>query len=127
MDDSEKFEKMVFQVLEQLPQRLKAYLDNVDIVIQDWPTPEQIGKAGVKDRYSLLGLYEGIPLTARGTGYNMVLPDKITIFREPLQRLGLRGEALEKEIAETVRHELAQYFGIDDERLEQLGKDFSPS
>ena len=116
----EDFEALVFEALTRLPRRFKSRLDNVDIVIQDWPTPEQLEKVGVKKRYDLLGLYEGIPLAARGANYNMVLPDKITIFRKPIERLGLSGEALENEIADVVRHELAHHFGIGDERLAEL-------
>lgn len=116
----EDFEALVFKALTRLPRRFRSRLDNVGIVIQDWPTPEQLEKAAVKGRYGLLGLYEGIPLAARGASYNMVLPDKITIFRKPVERLGLKGEALEKEITDIVRHELAHHFGIGDERLAEL-------
>ncbi|MBI4333301.1 MAG: metallopeptidase family protein [Chloroflexi bacterium] len=98
----------------------KEKLDNVGVVIQDWPTAEQRETAGVEDDEDLLGLYEGVPLTERTTNYNMVLPDKITVFRKPLLGLGLSDWDLEEEIIETVRHELAHHFGIDDERLEYL-------
>ena len=117
---TEDFEALVLKAVERLPRRFRSRLDNVDIVVQDWPTPEQLESAGVKGRYGLLGLYEGVPLAARGANYTMVLPDKITIFRKPLERLGLKGEALEGEIAETVRHELAHHFGIGDRRLAEL-------
>lgn len=124
MPDTEKrFEEIVFRALDQLPERFKEQLNNVAVIIQDSPTREQKETAGVKGRYDLLGLYEGVPLTERSSGYNMVLPDKITIFRKPLESLGLSGKALEREITETVRHELAHHFGIDDERLEYLRSD----
>ncbi len=103
-----------------MPDRFKEYLENVDIVIQDWPSRKQQQQAGITDRCDLFGLYEGIPLTERTAHYGMVLPDKITIFRGPLLSLSLTNKLLEEEIEETVRHELAHYFGIDDDRLEEL-------
>ncbi len=118
--DNDKFEELVFKAIQGLPLRFKSRLENVDIVIQDRPTPEQKEEAGVGRNYDLLGLYEGIPIPSRHSGYNMVLPDKITIFRKPLENLGLSDKALEQEIADVVRHELAHHFGISDERLEQI-------
>lgn len=110
----------MLKAFDRLPQRFRSHLDNVDIIVQDWPAAEQLEKVGVKRRSDLLGLYEGIPQVERGTNYSMVLPDKITIFRKPVESLGLQGRALEKEIADVVCHELAHHFGIDDERLEEL-------
>ncbi len=118
--DGKKFEELVYRALERLPERFKERLENVDVVIQDWPTREQKEEADVTDNYDLLGLYEGVPLTERTSGYGMVLPDKITIFRRPLESLGLNEAELEIEVQDTVRHELAHYFGISDERLDEL-------
>jgi predicted Zn-dependent protease with MMP-like domain len=113
------FHELVERALEGLPPELSELLDNVAIVVDDWPgysTP--LVADGPED--SLYGLYEGVPLTERGAGYHGTLPDKITIFRGPLERDFARGE-LEEQIRITVVHEIAHHFGIDEERLEELG------
>jgi predicted Zn-dependent protease with MMP-like domain len=94
-------------------------LSNVEIVIEDEPTPEQIGSFEEGDE--LFGLYEGTPLTERGSGYSMALPDKITIFRRPLERACETPEEMANEVRITVIHELAHHFGIDEDRIEELG------
>ena len=113
------FHELVERALEGLPPGLSELLDNVAIVVDDWPgysTP--LVADGPED--TLYGLYEGVPLTERGAGYHGTLPDKITIFRGPLERDFARGE-LEEQIRITVVHEIAHHFGIDEERLEELG------
>ena len=113
------FHELVERALEGLPPELSELLDNVAIVVDDWPgysTP--LVADGPDD--TLYGLYEGVPLTQRGAGYHGTLPDKITIFRGPLERDFTRGE-LEEQIRITVVHEIAHHFGIDEERLEELG------
>ena len=113
------FYELVEQALEGLPPELSALLDNVAIVVDDWPdysTPLVNGDPGD----TLYGLYEGVPLTERGAGYYGMLPDKITIFRGPLERDFRRAE-LEEQIRITVVHEVAHHFGIDEDRLEELG------
>jgi predicted Zn-dependent protease with MMP-like domain len=94
-------------------------LNNVEIVIEDEPTPEQIGS--LEDGEELFGLYEGTPLTERGSGYSMALPDKITIFRKPLERACETPEEMADEVRVTVIHELAHHFGIDEDRIAELG------
>ena len=118
----EEFEELVREGVEGLPQELVRHLDNVDVVAQDWPSPYQIRSAGIGGRYSLLGLYEGIPLTGR-QGYNMVLPDKITLFQGPIEAYCHTREEVVREVCTTVAHEIAHHFGISDERLEELGLD----
>jgi predicted Zn-dependent protease with MMP-like domain len=113
------FYELVEQALEGLPPELSELLDNVAIVVDDWPdylTPLVNGDYGD----TLYGLYEGVPLTERGAGYYGMLPDKITIFRGPLERDFRRAE-LEEQIRITVVHEIAHHFGIDEDRLEELG------
>jgi predicted Zn-dependent protease with MMP-like domain len=105
-------------------------LDNVDIVVEDEPTPQQAARNRARERAErpesdgedgLFGLYEGIPLTERGQGYSMVLPDKITIFRGPLERACRSRQELMREVRITVVHELGHHLGIGEERLEELG------
>ena len=113
------FYELVERALGGLPPELSELLDNVAIVVDDWPdysTPLVNGDPGD----TLYGLYEGVPLTERGAGYYGMLPDKITIFRGPLERDFRRAE-LEEQIQITVVHEIAHHFGIEEERLEELG------
>jgi predicted Zn-dependent protease with MMP-like domain len=93
---------------------VKDRLDNVEILIEDDPPPDQ---------RNLLGLYEGIPLTQRGMWYTNVLPDRITLFRRTIQWTS-RGDQqeLQRVVRDTVIHEIAHYFGISDERLDELGR-----
>ncbi|BBL78467.1 hypothetical protein Rxycam_00048 [Rubrobacter xylanophilus DSM 9941] len=117
--ENEEFHELVERALEGLPAELRELLDNVAIVVEDWPdysTPLVAG--GPED--TLYGLYEGVPLTERGAGYYGILPDRITIFRGPLER-DFPPEELEEQVRITVVHEIAHHFGIDDERLEELG------
>ena len=113
------FYELVERALEGLPPELSRLLDNVAIVVDDWPeysTPLVSG--GPED--TLYGLYEGVPLTERGAGYFGVLPDKVTIFRGPLER-DFAKDKLEEQVRITVVHEIAHYFGFEEERLEELG------
>jgi len=108
-----EFEAQVADALDSLPDDLRAFMSNVAIVVEDEPPVGQ----------PLLGLYEGVPLTRRGSSYGGVLPDKITIYRKPLERLyGRSGERLEREIRRVVLHEIAHHFGISDERLRELDR-----
>jgi predicted Zn-dependent protease with MMP-like domain len=117
--ENQDFYELVERALEELPPELMKLLDNVAIVVDDWPdysTPLVSGESnGV-----LYGLYEGVPLTERGAGYHGFLPDKITIFRRPLER-DFRREELEEQVRITVVHEIAHHFGFDEDRLEELG------
>jgi predicted Zn-dependent protease with MMP-like domain len=107
------FEASVEQALDALPPELREFMSNVELVVDDEPPPGS----------RLLGLYQGIPLTARTSGYAGVVPDKITIYRGPLERLyGADPERLRWEIRHVVLHEIAHHFGISDERLRELGR-----
>ena len=110
------------RALSELPAEFRACIDNnnVDLLVEEWPSREQLLGTGLEEDQMLLGLYEGVPLTER-EDYNMVLPDRIYLFKGPLERITDTEEALVEEIRETVRHEVAHHFGIDDPRLEELG------
>ncbi len=121
-----QFEQIVLQTLEQLPQPLQEAIHNVEIEIRPAPTREDFEYAAesgdpVPEDKTLFGLYRGIPLTERGASYDLVLPDLITIFQRPHEEACNTLEELKAEVAITVRHEIAHYFGIDDDRLEELG------
>ena len=108
-----EFDETVRNALDSLPPELSGFMSNVEIVVEEEPP------AGMP----LLGLYEGIPLTRRGAFYGGALPDKITIFSGPLERLyGADPERLQREIRRVVLHEVAHHFGISDERLVELDR-----
>ena len=113
------FYELVERALEELPPELAELLDNVAIVVDEWPEYSTPLVSDDPDQ-ALYGLYEGVPLTQRGAGYYGTLPDKITIFRGPLERDFPR-EELEEQIRITVVHEIAHHFGFDEDRLEELG------
>ncbi|HET7093278.1 MAG TPA: metallopeptidase family protein [Thermomicrobiales bacterium] len=115
-----RFETLVARALDGLPPHIVAMLDNVEIVVEDEPTPEQRGHHGDDDA-TLFGLYEGIPLVARDAGYAMTLPDRIIIFRRPLERACRSPAEIAREVRITVLHELGHHFGFDEDRLEELG------
>jgi predicted Zn-dependent protease with MMP-like domain len=113
-----RFEELVADALDSIPPDLGDELDNVAVVIEDWPTPEQLEDRGG----TLLGLYEGVPLTERGPlSYAGVMPDHITIFRGPLCELARDEEDLAAQVRVTVLHEIGHYFGMDDDQLRELG------
>ncbi|MFO8009429.1 MAG: metallopeptidase family protein [Dehalococcoidia bacterium] len=120
--ERDRFEELVIEAVESLPERFKESLENITIIVEDWPSREQLEEVGLKSKWDLLGLYEGIPLTKRGRGYNMVLPDRITIFQKPIERRYKSEESIIRKIQSTVRHEVAHYFGISDRRLREIDR-----
>ncbi len=118
-DDFE--EQTVLATLATLPPNFAARLDNIEIVVAEVPTLRQRHAVGLGPGQDLYGLYEGIPLPARGSGYNLVQPDLITIFRAALRRDFPDPAALAQQVRRTTLHELAHYFGISDARLHELG------
>jgi predicted Zn-dependent protease with MMP-like domain len=111
---AEQFEALVAEALDEIPDELFALIDNCVVLVEDWPPP---------DSPELLGLYDGVPLTERGDFYGGVLPDRILIFREPILKLCATYADVVAEVHITVVHEVAHHFGIDDERLHELGYD----
>lgn len=109
----QEFEKIVAEGLDSLPERYQKNINNVVIVVEDVPTQEQLQKQKVKPGSMLLGLYEGIPLTARGGNYSGVLPDKISIFKRPIEMISNNFEELADQIKHTLWHEVAHYYGLD--------------
>ncbi len=108
----ETFEELVSQALDRIPPELTRVMDNVAVFVEDEPPA---------DDPELLGLYEGTPLTDRGEWYAGVLPDRITIYRGPTLRRCETTDEVVHEVAVTVIHEIAHHFGIDDDRLHELG------
>ena len=117
--DQREFERIVDDALAGLPPAFAARLDNVAVVVRDEPTDEDLREAELPPDSELFGLYVGVPLTDRAD-YHMVLPDRILIFQGAHERHFDDDELLEQ-IQKTVVHEVAHYFGIDDDRLHELG------
>ncbi len=115
-----EFENLVYEALKNLPKEFKAAIDNVDVVVEDWPTLD------VAQGRLLLGLYQGVPKTTWGRGQGLKVPDKITVFRGPINFLA-RGEldTIKKLIIDTVEHEIAHHFGISDARIDEIKNDKS--
>ena len=118
---AEEFQALVVQALDDLPEFFQEKLQNVEVVVSDWPTPAGLKSVGLGPGHLLLGLYQGIPLTRRTGGYNLVLPDKITIFQGPIERICRTRQQIVDQVQHTVKHELAHHFGISDDRLRELG------
>jgi predicted Zn-dependent protease with MMP-like domain len=116
----EDFEQLVIEAIDSLPEEFIERLDNVDITVESVPTQTQLAQQGIPEDGLLLGLYEGVPLTAR-QNYGFVLPDKITIFQESIEMACNSPEEIVNEVRDTVVHEVAHHFGIDDDALHALG------
>jgi len=119
--DYEAFADLAAEALDGLPSEIQGWLANVEVVVEDWPTRSQLAGLGLREGMTLLGLYEGIPLTARSSNYGLVLPDKVTIFRGPILSMAWTEADARQQVRHTVVHELAHHFGITDERLHELG------
>lgn len=115
------FEQLVAEALDSLPPDIQEMLENVEVVVEWRPSPAQLRRVGLEPGRSLFGLYEGVPRTERTSHYGMVLPDKITIFRQPVEARCRSEEETRDMVRRTVLHELAHHFGISDDRLHDLG------
>ena len=115
-----QFEGLVRQAVGDIPDEIRRYLDNVDVVVEGAVAQEQLAGHVMEDDQLLLGLYEGVPLTERDN-YGMVLPDKITLFQDAIESVCDTDEQIVDEVRTTVVHELAHHFGIEDDRLDELG------
>ena len=122
----EQFDALVTKAMDALPQRYITGLDNIAILYADDPTPEQIEKMKIDSRHVLLGLYEGVPLTQRGSGWSGMLPDTITLFKNSILRVVNSEAELFAQLKRTLWHEIAHYYGLShadmDERMHR-GKD----
>ena len=116
----EKFEGLVAKAVSSLPDEFHTRLENIDVVVEAQPTRSQLAEVGLKRGETLLGLYEGVPLTERGRHYGLVVPDKITIFQKPIEAECRYDTEIVAEIRRVVQHEIAHHFGISDARLSQL-------
>ena len=121
MMNTTDFERIVAEALDDLPPAFLERLENVEVVVEPYADQETLRLAGVPNPMQLLGFYHGVPLTARSHGYTLVLPDKISIYQQPIERMCRTPEAICVQVRRTVMHELAHHFGISDDRLRELG------
>lgn len=116
------FEQLVRNAIATLPGEFKRVLDNVEVTIEDEPTEVQLSKLHVKGNMTLFGLYEGVPKTRRGSNYSLVLPDKITIFKNPIERFFWNEEQMAEHVRDVVLHEIGHHFGLSDLEIRKAGK-----
>ena len=117
----EEFEQLVAQALDDLPAYFQNKMNNVEVLVETWPTREHLRSAGAQPGSTLLGLYYGVPLTQRTQGYALVPPDTITLFQGPIEQVYRTPDRIRAGVKHTVIHELAHHFGISDDRLRELG------
>ncbi len=125
---SAQFEELVGEALDDLPPFFMAQMNNVVVLIETWPSRRVLREMDVPPGETILGLYSGIPLTERTQGYNLVPPDTITLYQGPIERAAAEWEEdlpylerVREEVRHTIIHEIAHHFGIDDDRLVELG------
>ncbi len=116
----DQFMELINEAMGELPEGYVSKLDNVAITFEDEPSPEQRVKLKLRCHESLYGLYEGIPRTERGSSYNLVLPDKITIFKKPIEHSTRNMAELKEQVKNTLWHEIAHHYGLDHARIHQL-------
>lgn len=114
------FEKLVKKAVASLPSHIRKEIDNLAIVVKKRPSPYESVRAGTKIENSLLGLYQGVPKTAWGRGFGMRLPDKITIFQEPIENFTHSPAEIRELVKIVVWHEIAHHFGFNESRVRKL-------
>ena len=125
--DRSDFEKLVAEGFGRIPGKFRDKIKNVALVVEDWPSRELLESQGLEEGETLLGLYHGIPSTARGADYGVgaTLPDTITIFQGPTEEEAEGDpERIREVVKETIWHEYAHYFGMDDSDIEELPRKF---
>lgn len=123
MISSERFEQLVDEALSSIPDEFWEVVDNLAVTVAEWPSRTHLASTDTRTGFTLLGLYEGVPLTERSQYYGLVPPDKITIFRVPILQMCPPDDedAVRQQVRRTVLHEVAHHFGISDERLREIG------
>lgn len=121
--EKSRFEELAEHAFENLPDAIKARIDNLQIVVEDYPTPEQLRTVHLRSKHALLGLYEGIPLEKRGVWYGTspTMPDRISLFQKNIEAVCRSEFEIEHKIREVLIHEIAHYFGMDEEEIRAAG------
>ena len=116
----ERFERLVADVLETMPESFRKAMRNVAVIIEGAPAPELLHDVGIDPPDTLFGLYEGVPLPERDWTYGNALPDRITLFQDPIEEASQNNNEVLRTIGETVIHEFGHYFGLSEEEIEQI-------
>lgn len=121
--EREEFEKIVEENFEQLPEQFKSEIDNVAVVVEDYPTDDLVGKLHLKSKHQLFGLYQGVPLSMRGPWYGMspVLPDKISLYQRNIESVCRTTGEIRKKVYEVLVHEIGHYLGMNEEEIRSAG------
>ena len=115
-----EFEALVDKAMRKLPRAFKDRIKNVVVVVEDWPDDETLDEMGIEPPDTLYGLYRGVDLTRRDSGYGNVLPDSVTIYQGPIEEDCEDEEEMAELVRETVIHEIGHYFGLDDETMHRI-------
>ena len=118
--DRKEFERLVAEALASIPRRFKKAMQNIVIVVEDEPSAELLEEMEIEPPDTLLGLYQGTPLTERGWGHGNALPDRVLIFQGPHERDADDEDDLVVAIGETLIHEIGHYFGMSEEQIEEI-------
>jgi predicted Zn-dependent protease with MMP-like domain len=121
--DQDAFEMAVERAFERLPDRFRNAIENVGVFIEEYPSDELVASLKLRSKHDLFGLYQGIPLTARGTWYGMtpVPPDKITLYRRNIESASRSDRDIEQRILEVLMHEIGHYFGMTEKEIREAG------
>lgn len=118
----EEFEKIVEEAIKSIPSKFLGKMDNVEIIIEENPSPKELKELKMNKNDWLFGLYQGIPKTERLGDYSQVLPDKITIFKNPIEKAARSKEEVKEIVKDTVWHEIAHHFGLDERKVREAEK-----
>ena len=121
--DREQFEQLVEEALAGLPQKFKKYIENLAVIVEDYPSGETQRKVGTARGGSLLGLYHGVPFKHRGPYYGNLPPDVIVIYQKPIESISATDEELKEKVQEVVLHEVGHYFGMSDAELHAIERE----
>jgi predicted Zn-dependent protease with MMP-like domain len=121
--DREQFEQLVEEALAALPQKFKKYIENLAVIVEDYPSGETQRKVGTSRGGSLLGLYHGVPFKHRGPYYGNLPPDVIVIYQKPIESISATDEELKEKVQEVVLHEVGHYFGMSDAELHAIERE----
>lgn len=120
-----EFEELVIEAIGELPEYFREKMENISIHIEEFPDKNILRQLGSQSPYSILGLYQGVPITRRGIHYRNVMPDRIIIFRKPIIRKNRSRQDIKDNIKQVVLHEVGHYFGLNERQLDILEKEYS--
>jgi len=123
MMDKKEFEVLIEKAISELPEYFRRRMENITIHIEDFPSKQTVKQLGYRSQYSILGLYQGVPVTHRGIHYRNIMPDRIMIFRKPILRKNSTKQEIKDDIKRVVLHEIGHYFGLSDKELYLIEKE----